>query len=222
MANTGEDLTGGMSTVRVALANLRVPETPEESVLLATNAVAEAGRKGAGIVCFPECYIPGYRWPGTTPAPPDPAFLEAARADVATAAVAAGITVILGTERVTDRGLQITACVIGSDGAVAGWQDKVQLDPEEESVYPAVGDRAQDLHCRSADVRRGHLSRGVEVPRDGAGGRRDEVRRLCFTRTPTFRNPETIVPPRSPTRPTRSMRRQFSVVRRRTRVTSRP
>lgn len=126
-----------MSTVRVALANLRVPTTREESVLLATEGVADAGRAGALVVCFPECFIPGYRWPGTTAPPPDPAFLERACADVANAAKSAGITVILGTERLTDRGLQITACVINPDGTIAGWQDKGQVDPDEEAIYPA-------------------------------------------------------------------------------------
>ena len=71
--------------------------------------------------------------------PPDPAFLERAWADVADAARAARITVILGTERITDRGLQITACVFNPDGTVAGWQDKGQIDPSEEGAYPALG-----------------------------------------------------------------------------------
>ena len=125
-------------TVRIALANLRVPATPAESVGLATAAVADAGRRGALVVCFPECFVPGYRWPGTTTPAPDPAFLERAWTDVAAAASAARITVILGTERVTDRGLQITACVFNPDGTVAGWQDKGQIDPSEEAVYPAL------------------------------------------------------------------------------------
>jgi predicted amidohydrolase len=128
-----------MSTVRIALANLRVPSTPAESVLLARSAVADAGLRRATVICFPECFIPGYRWPGTTMAAPDPAFLKQARADVADAAASARVTVILGTERVTDRGLQITACVIDPDGTIAGWQDKGQLDPSEESIYPALG-----------------------------------------------------------------------------------
>ena len=65
---------------------------------------------------------------GATAPSPDPAFLERAWADVADAATTARITVILGTERVTYRGLQITACVINPDGTVAGWQDKGQID----------------------------------------------------------------------------------------------
>ncbi len=128
-----------MSTVRIALANIRAPATPKESVLLATSAIAEAGRQDAIVVCFPECFIPGYRWPGTRLPPPDPMFLERAWADVGAAAKAADITVILGTERVTDRGLQITACVVSPDGKIAGWQDKGQIDPSEETTYPALG-----------------------------------------------------------------------------------
>ena len=127
-----------MTTARIALANLRVPSTPDESVLLATSAVSDAGRQGALVICFPECFVPGYRWPGATAPPPDPAFLKRAWDDVAKAARSAGISVILGTERVTDRGLQITACVIHSDGTVAGWQDKGQIDPSEEAIYPAL------------------------------------------------------------------------------------
>ena len=39
-----------MSVVRIALANIRVPATPEKSVRLATSAVADAGRQGAIVV----------------------------------------------------------------------------------------------------------------------------------------------------------------------------
>ena len=128
-----------MSTFRIALANIRVPATPKESVRLAISAIAEASRQGALVICFPECFVPGYRWPGAKMPSPDPVFLEQAWADVAAAARAAHITVVLGTERLTDRGLQITACVINSDGTIAGWQDKGQIDPSEETIYPAIG-----------------------------------------------------------------------------------
>jgi predicted amidohydrolase len=127
-----------MSTVRIALANIRAPATPDQSVRLATSAVADASRRGASVICFPECFVPGYRWPGTAAPSPDPAFLERAWADVSDAARIARITVILGTERVTNQGLQITACVIDSDGTIAGWQDKGQIDPSEETIYPAL------------------------------------------------------------------------------------
>lgn len=149
-----------MSNVRIALANLRVPRTREESVELATSAVADAGRRGAAIVCFPECFVPGYRWPGATAPPPDPAFLQRAWAAVADAARAANVTVILGTERLTDRGLQITACVFNPDGTIAGWQDKGQIDPSEEQTYPAL---ATDRRVFTA----GPLTFGIVICHEG-------------------------------------------------------
>ena len=128
-----------MGAVRIALANVRVPETPDDSVHLAISAVADAGRRGAAIICFPECFVPGYRWPGKNGPSPNPTFLRRAWTEVADAAKIARIAVVLGTERMTERGLQITACVINPDGSVAGWQDKVQIDPSEDDIYPAFG-----------------------------------------------------------------------------------
>jgi predicted amidohydrolase len=116
-----------------------VPITPDDSVRLATAAVADAGRRGAAVVCFPECFVPGYRWPGQEASSPDAAFLARAWAAVADAARTACVAVVLGTERITHRGLQITACVINPDGTIAGWQDKGQIDPSEEGTYPAIG-----------------------------------------------------------------------------------
>jgi predicted amidohydrolase len=124
-----------MSLFRIALANLRFPSTPDESVALAEDAIARAAREGAGIVCFPECFVPGYRGMGKVVAPHDGAFLERAWSAIRAAAGKAGIAVILGTERMADGGLRITALVMNPDGTVAGWQDKVQLDPSEESTY---------------------------------------------------------------------------------------
>jgi predicted amidohydrolase len=126
-----------VSTVRIALANLRYPASPEESVSLVVSAIAEASRAGAEVVCFPECYVPGYRPSGT----PDVEFLERARASVAAAAGKAGIAVVLGTERVLDGRFLLTALVVNRDGSLAGFQDKVQLDPSEEGVYSAGSGR---------------------------------------------------------------------------------
>lgn len=149
-----------MTKVRIALAALPVPASPEESVALAVAAVEEAGHREALVVCFPECYVPGYRWPGVPVPPPDAAFLERAWRDVAVAAQRANITVILGTERITEAGLQISACVINADGTVAGWQDKGQLDPGEEATYPAFG---ADRHVFTA----GPLTFGVVICHEG-------------------------------------------------------
>src|SRR5690242_13705477 len=127
---------------RIALANIRFPATPEESVTLAEQAIAQASIEGAGLVCFPECFIPGYRGMGKSVPPPDRGFLERAWSAIAVAAAKASITVILGTERVVDGALLATALVINRDGTIAGFQDKVQLDPSEDGLYsPGCGRR---------------------------------------------------------------------------------
>ncbi len=110
--------------------------------MLAEQAIAEASIKCARLVCFPECFIPGYRGLGKTAPPPDAAFLERAWSAIAAAAAKAALTVVLGTERVVGDALLISALVVNRDGTIAGFQDKVQLDPSEEGTYsPGSGRR---------------------------------------------------------------------------------
>jgi predicted amidohydrolase len=131
-----------MSTFRIALANIQFPATPGGSVALAGEAIAQASNESAGLICFPECFIPGYRGMGKVVAPPDPVFLERAWATIAAAAAKADVAVILGTERFVGGALAISALVIDHDGVIAGFQDKVQIDPSEESTYaPGSGRR---------------------------------------------------------------------------------
>ena len=123
-----------MSLFRIALANLRIPRSRQESVTLAEGAIAGAAAKHAEILCFPECFVAGYRGSGRKVPPPDAQFVEQAWSKIAGAAEKASVAVILGTEREVDGRLRITALVINADGSVAGFQDKVQLDPSEEST----------------------------------------------------------------------------------------
>ncbi len=145
--------------VRIALANIRFPETPEESVTLAGQAIAEAAKGQAEVVCFPECFVPGYRAPGKDLPPPDAAFLERAWADVSAAAANANVTIILGTERIVGEVLLATALVINRDGSTAGFQDKVQLDPSEDTIY-SPGSGRQMFQC-------GPLKFGVVICHEG-------------------------------------------------------
>lgn len=124
-----------MTTFRIALANIRYPANREESVVLAKQAVGQASFEGAELICFPECYVPGYRAKGKGIPLPDSAFLERAWFAIAQAAAKGNIAVVLGTERVVDGGLRIAALVINRDGTLMGFQDKVQLDPSEEGTY---------------------------------------------------------------------------------------
>jgi predicted amidohydrolase len=124
-----------LTLVRIALANIPLASTREESVELARRAIGDAAQAGASIVCFPEVFIPGYRT-SDRPAPaPDGRFLETAWSTLADAARDAKITVVVGTERIVVGAPRISTLVINADGTRAGFQDKVQLDPTEESIY---------------------------------------------------------------------------------------
>jgi predicted amidohydrolase len=130
-----------LTTARVALANLTFPESPEHSIRQAVDAIAEAGAAGVDVICFPECFVPGYRASNRAVPPPDVAFLERAWTAISQAAAAAGVVVILGTERVVDGRPMITTLVVNADGSRAGFQDKVQIDPSEEATYVAGVER---------------------------------------------------------------------------------
>jgi predicted amidohydrolase len=144
---------------RIALANVRFPATPEESITLAEQAIAQASIEQAGLICFPECFVPGYRAVGKPVPPPDAAFLKRAWAAIVAAAAKANVAVILGTERVVDDDLVITALVVDRDGTIAGFQDKVQIDPSEEGTYsPGFGRRV---------FQTGPLTFGVAICHEG-------------------------------------------------------
>lgn len=144
---------------RIALANLRYPESPEASVGLVGKAIDEAAASGARVVCFPECYVPGYRGLGRNPPPADAVFLERAWSAIGRVAAHAGITVILGTERLVDGKLHACVLVIDADGTRVGFQDKEQLDPSEDETYaPGSGRRL---------FQAGELSFGVVICHEG-------------------------------------------------------
>jgi predicted amidohydrolase len=148
-----------MSTFRIALANITYPATPEESVTSAVHAIAQASAERAGLVCFPECFVPGYRRAGKTAPPPDRVFLERAWSAIAAAAAKAHLAVVLGTERFADDALLISTLVVNRDGSIAGFQDKVQLDPSEEGPYsPGSGRRVFNA---------GALTFGVAICHEG-------------------------------------------------------
>jgi predicted amidohydrolase len=126
-----------MATMRVALANVPFPATSEQSVMLAVDAIDQARAAGAGIICFPECFVPGYRGLGRHVAPPDADFLDRAWTTIAVAAGRARVAAVLGTERIVKEQVRISVLVISPEGSILGFQDKVQLDPSEDTFYTA-------------------------------------------------------------------------------------
>src|SRR4029079_5402594 len=101
---------------------------PHDPRAVAQQTIPRAGAEVTVIVCFPECYVPGYRAPGRNVPALDDAFLARAWAAGASAAAQARVAVVLGTERPVDGGVCATALVINRHGTRAGFQDKVQID----------------------------------------------------------------------------------------------
>ena len=146
--------------VRIALANLPFPSSPEDSIAQAISAIATASAAHADILCFPECFVPGYRDRTHSVPPPDAAFLTRAHTTIAAAAGRSNLAVILGTERIADNNqLLATALVIDRDGTLLGFQDKVQLAPQEESTY-APGTTRQVF-------RSGNVTFGISICHEG-------------------------------------------------------
>ena len=148
-----------MAIVRIALANIPYPENRDDAIARVVGAIEEASAAGATVVCFPECYVPGYRTTARSVEKPDAAFLERAWATVAQAAGRSRVTVVLGTERISERGVLITALVISADGTIAGFQDKRQIDPSEESIY-VIGDGSRVFQA-------GPMAFGIAICHEG-------------------------------------------------------
>lgn len=132
--------------MRIGLANIRPAANRDESVHLVLEALDAARNLNADIICFPECYVPGYRVVGTT-TPVDADWLKAAWDAIDQRARELGIMVVLGTEHIREDGKpMISARVTNADGTCAGFQDKVQLDPTEEPIYVA-GEKRRLFQC---------------------------------------------------------------------------
>ena len=149
-----------MSTFRIALANIRFPATPEESVALAEQAIAQASIERAGLICFPECFVPGYRGTGEAGAAPRsgvPRTRLVRHCSGRREGESRGCSRHRTHRR--RRACSITALVINRDGTIAGFQDKVQLDPSEEGTYsPGSGRRV---------FQAGPLTFGVAICHEG-------------------------------------------------------
>jgi predicted amidohydrolase len=119
----------------IGLASPRVASTLDDGLERVKRLLADASAQGAEIVCFPEAYLPGLRGVEIDVPHFDQAQQERVVQTVADWARAYSVAVILGTERLTERGRQITAVVFDSHGKSLGYQAKTQLAPSEDPYY---------------------------------------------------------------------------------------
>ena len=120
------------TTLRVALASIRKPETLVQSVEKIQSVLKECAAKKVQIVCFPETFLPGLRGLDKLSAP-DQAAMEKALKSVSESCRDAKVAAIVGVEWVAENGLQNRAYVISAEGKVLGYQTKNQITPGKES-----------------------------------------------------------------------------------------
>jgi predicted amidohydrolase len=121
--------------VIIALASPRIASSLEDGLEKVRQLLSEASARGAELVCFPEAYLPGLRGQDFDVLPFGPAEQERTLRSVTQWAREYAVATILGTERLTEKGRQIVACVVDSRGEVLGYQTKNQLDPTEDRDY---------------------------------------------------------------------------------------
>ena len=138
----------------IALASPRVATSLDDGLANIARLTADAARQKAGIVCFPEAYLPGLRGQDFEVFPFGPGDEERALLELAECARAHGIAMIASMERIARAGRQIAAYVFGADGQPHGYQTKNQLDPGEDQFY-VPGDTRQIFEV-NAEQDRGH------------------------------------------------------------------
>jgi predicted amidohydrolase len=119
----------------IALASPRVAQTIDEGLDKIKRLLSDASAQGAAIVCFPEAYLPGLRGQDFDVMAFDQTQQDRVLQAVSQWARVYTVATILGMERITEAGRQITACVIDARGQIQGFQTKNQLDPTEERFY---------------------------------------------------------------------------------------
>jgi len=122
-------------TMKIALASPPIPPSLHDGLTQLEKLVKEAATQQAGIICFPESYLPGY--PGMAYSQEDRTAksLEAALHKVCAIASQNSIAIIVPMDWHTPAGLQNVAQVISAKGEVLGYQTKNQLDPSEDAIW---------------------------------------------------------------------------------------
>lgn len=129
------------SILRIGLASVR--NTPEfaERMQRVRQMLKSASEQHVAIVCFPECYLPGLRGQDFPVPPPDQQRQQSALDEICDLARQHNVAVIMGMEWESSKGMLNGAFVISRDGAIAGFQAKNQIAPEEDPFYVAEGTR---------------------------------------------------------------------------------
>lgn len=121
--------------MKIALASVPFTADIEKMLGYIEESIEKAAARGARIVCFPECCIPGMRGIGIDIPEVSAEVLENALDRVCGFAKTYGVNTILPMEYLRDGKKLNVACFIDENGELIGMQTKNQLDPAEDEIY---------------------------------------------------------------------------------------
>lgn len=127
--------------MKIALASPSIPTSLATGLIGLEILVKQAAEAGAGIICFPESYLPGYPGMGYAPEDRTQIKLQEALDTVCEIAKQSAIAIIIPMDWHNTAGLQNLAFVVSSKGEVLGYQTKNQLDPTEDEIWIAGTER---------------------------------------------------------------------------------
>ena len=127
--------------MKIALASPTFSHSIDGCLSQLEKLAKDAAQQSAGIICFPETYIPGYP---TTEFKTEKSTPENMRYALQKACVIAkenSIVIILPMNWFVDEAMMNVAFVIDDKGEVLGYQSKNQLDPTEDNTWIAGTER---------------------------------------------------------------------------------
>jgi len=127
--------------MKIAVASPSYPSSLEDGIEQVKKLAEQAAEQLAGIICFPESYLPGYPAPEYHPQKYTAAQLQSALNEVAEIAATNAIAIIMPMDWYDDGRFLNVAHVLSAKGEKLGYQSKNQLDPSEDAIWQAGTER---------------------------------------------------------------------------------
>ncbi|RYU91115.1 carbon-nitrogen hydrolase family protein [Mucilaginibacter terrigena] len=121
--------------MKIALASPIFPRSIADGLAKTEKLTKNAAQQGAGIICFPETFIPGYPLADVKVAKASPEELQGALEKVCRIAADNTIAIIMPMDWYEGDKFLNLAHVISAKGEILGYQTKNQLDPSEDTVW---------------------------------------------------------------------------------------
>ncbi len=121
--------------MKIAVASPPLPKSISDGLFWLEKLAKEAAGKDAGIICFPESFIPGYPLDEYERESPSPEKMQHALDVARRIAAENNIAIILPMDWYDGSGFYNIAHVISNTGEVLGYQAKNQLDPSEDDTW---------------------------------------------------------------------------------------